>query len=331
MTPKRRSLPPNLVEQMSGPFYMGPTTFMKTVALSEPSELDEWEPDVAILGIPWDAGVSNRPGARYGPRSIRVANYVLPYWHLELEVAPFDALCVVDYGDVMCPLNLVEATHSAIVRRVKEIATRGIMPVIIGGDHSITYPSAQAVAQTRDAGKLGIIHFDAHADTYPDISGNLYSHASPMRRLIESGAVPGRNFVQIGLRGYIPPPDLLDWMHAQQMRWHLMAEIWDRGVDAVIDTAIQEALDGPDYIYLSLDIDVVDPGFAPGTGSPEPAGMYPKDLLRAIRRVVLSTNVVAMDVVEVSPPYDPAEITAQLANRCILEALSALAVKTRNS
>ena len=199
--------------------------------------------------------------------------------------------------------------------------------MVIGGDHSITYPSATAVADAYGRGKVGMVHFDAHADTGRDSWGNLASHATPMRRLIESGAIPGRNFVQIGLRGYWPERETFEWMRSQGMRWHLMGELLDRGVDSVIEQAISEALDGPELIYLSVDIDVLDPGFAPGTGTPEPGGMQPADLLRAIRRIALRTNLVAMDLVEVSPPYDHSEITAQNANRCILDAISGLAVK----
>jgi agmatinase len=148
-----------------------------------------------------------------------------------------------------------------------------------------------------------------------------------MRRLIESGAIPGRNFVQVGLRGYWPGPETFAWMHEQGMRWHLMSELLDRGVEAVISEAIDQALDGPRYLYLSVDIDVLDPGFAPGTGTPEPGGMAPHELLRALRRIAMATDLVAMDVVEVSPPYDQADITSQNANRCILEVISALAKK----
>ena len=180
-------------------------------------------------------------------------------------------------------------------------------------------------------GRVSVIHFDAHADTGDNQWGNLYSHGSPMRRLIESGVVPGRNFVQVGLRGYWPPKHVFEWMREQHMRWHLMGELRDRGVAAVIGDAIDEALDGPEHIYLSVDIDVLDPGFAPGTGTPEPGGMQPVDLLHAIRQIALRTNLVAMDVVEVSPPYDWAELTSQNAHRCLLEAISALAVKRRDS
>jgi agmatinase len=314
---------PNLDAQLSGPQYMGPATFMKVSALTEPRELDKSRPDIA----PWDGGTTYRPGARFGPRAVRMANYQPPSWHLDLQVAPFEVLKVIDYGDAACYPGLSEPAHEAIRERVAEVASRKIVPIVIGGDHSITYPSATAVADAYGRGKVGMVHFDAHADTGNSTWGDLASHATPMRRLIESGAIPGRNFVQIGLRGYWPERETFAWMTAQGMRWHLMGELLDRGVETVIGQGIQEALDGPEFIYLSVDIDVLDPGFAPGTGTPEPGGMQPADLLRAIRNVSLRTKLVGMDVVEVSPPYDHAEITAQNANRCILEAISALAVK----
>jgi agmatinase len=150
-----------------------------------------------------------------------------------------------------------------------------------------------------------------------------------MRRLIESGAVAGRNFVQVGLRGYWPPQEVLDWMRAQGMRWHLMREIEERGAEAVIDDAIAEALDGPELIYLSVDIDVLDPGMAPGTGTPEPGGLLTRELLRAVRRIVGQVRLAAMDIVEVSPPFDHADITAMAAHRVAMEAISALAARKR--
>ena len=147
-----------------------------------------------------------------------------------------------------------------------------------------------------------------------------------MRRLIESGAIPGKNFVQVGLRGYWPGEDLFDWMQEQGMRWHQMSEIETRGFDEVIEEAIAEALEGPEHIYLSVDIDVIDPGSAPGTGTPEPGGISPTEMLRAVRKIATSVNVVAVDVVEVSPPYDGlGEVTAQAANRVVMEAISGIA------
>ena len=175
--------------------------------------------------------------------------------------------------------------------------------------------------------KVGVVHFDAHADTGADQWGNLYGHGEPMRRLIEEGWVAGPNFVQVGLRGYWPERETFEWMREQGLRWHTMVEIEDRGSEAVIADAIAEALDGPDCIYLCVDIDVVDPGMAPATGTPEAGGMLARELLRAVRQIVGQVDLVGMDVVEVSPPYDHAEVTAILAHRCVMEAISALAKK----
>src|SRR5438105_2577370 len=169
--------------------------------------------------------------------------------------------------------------------------------------------------------------FDGHADTGTDVYGALVSHGTPMRRLIEEGWVQGRNFVQVGLRGYWPERDTFEWMREQGMRWHRMVEIEERGAEAVVAQAIEEALDGPDAIYLSVDVDVLDPSAAPGTGTPEPGGLLARELLRAVRTIASSVDLVGMDVVEVSPPYDHAEITAAAAHRCVLEVLSALAAK----
>jgi agmatinase len=312
------------------PTYVGPTTFSKLPWITDPAELSARGVDVAIVGAPYDDMVTYRPGARFGPRAIREAQYTSGGLNsLQLDVRPFDELAVVDAGDAnVVPANY-ERGHAMIYRKVREVAATGAIPIVFGGDHSITWPSASAVAEVRRPGSIGIVHFDAHADTAPDSFGQLAGHGSPMRRLIESGAVLGRNFVQVGLRGYWPPTEVLDWMHEQGLRWHLMTEIEARGAEAVIDDAITEALDGPDAIYLSIDIDVVDPGSAPGTGTPEPGGMLPRELLRAIRRIVGRVELAGMDIVEVSPPYDWAESTAMLANRCALEAISALAVKRR--
>ena len=159
------------------------------------------------------------------------------------------------------------------------------------------------------------------------IAGSLISHGTPMRRLIDEGWVRGSNFVQVGLRGYWPEKATFDWMREQGFHWHTIVEVEERGVDAVIDDAIAEALDGPEVVYLSVDIDVVDPGMAPGTGTPEPGGMTGRELLRAVRRIVGAVELAGMDVVEVSPPYDQSEVTAILAYRVVMEALSSLAAR----
>jgi agmatinase len=325
--PPQRTLAPGMQGQLSGPSYAGPATFAQCPLLTEPEELDRWQPDVAVVGAPWDDSTTFRPGARFGPRALRALAYGPGTYHMDLGIEIFENLEVVDYGDAMCPHGMTETAHANIRQRVGEIASRGILPVILGGDHSITSPAATAVAEAVGWGRIGIVHFDAHADTADIIDGNLASHGTPMRRLIESGAVPGRNFVQIGLRGYWPPADVFEWMKEQGMRWHFMQEIWERSLPQVMEDAVAEALEDTDGIYLSLDIDVLDPGFAPGTGTPEPGGLNPADLLRAVRKLALFTPLVAMDVVEVSPPYDLADTTVNNAHRAVLEVLAGLAVR----
>jgi agmatinase len=316
-------------EQLSGHSFQGLATFAQRPFLTEPEDLDEPRPDVAVVGAPWDDSTTNRPGARFGPRALRAQAYGPGTYHLDLGVEIFEELDVVDFGDARCPHGQVERAHAAIRARVGEVARRGIFPVILGGDHSITWPAASAVAEAVGWGRLGVVHFDAHADTAPELEGNLASHGTPMRRLIESGAVQGRSFVQVGLRGYWPPADVFAWMREQGMRWHLMQEIWERGAPAVMADAVSEAMDGCEALYLSVDIDVLDPGFAPGTGTPEPGGMSPADLLRAVRQLALETPLVALDVVEVAPPYDWADLTINNAHRVVLEVLAGLAVRRR--
>ncbi len=312
------------------PTYVGPTTFMKLPWITDPAELLRRKVDVAIVGAPFDDAVSHRPGARFGPRAIREAQYTSgSIYSLQLDVDPLDVLTVVDAGDANIVPSWIHRSHAMIYRKVREVAETGAIPIILGGDHSVTWPSASALADIRRPGSIGIVHFDAHADTAMDGWGALASHGTPMRRLIESGAVKGHNFVQVGLRGYWPPKETFEWMQEQGLRYHFMTEIEERGAEAVIADAIAEALDGPDSVYLSIDIDVIDPGMAPGTGTPEPGGMLTREVLRAIRQIVGAVDLAGMDIVEVSPPYDQAETTAMAANRCALEAISALAVKRK--
>jgi agmatinase len=311
------------------PAFVGIPTFLKLPYVSSVEQLAAERPDAVIVGAPFDMGTTNRPGARYGPRAIRAAsNLGRGIYHLELEVQPLRHLRVIDYGDASIIPSDIERSHEAIRAKVAEVMALDALPIVLGGDHSITLPSATAVADRIGHGKLGIVHFDAHADTAEDNWGVLLGHGTPMRRLIESGAVPGRNFVQVGLRGYWPPPDVVDWMREQGMRWHLMAEIERRGFEAVLEDAIGEALDGPEAIYLSVDVDVLDPAYAPGTGTPEPGGLTSRELLGAVRRIASSVRLAGVDVVEVAPAYDgPGAITAEVAHRVVLEALSAVAKK----
>ncbi len=223
----------------------------------------------------------------------------------------------------------VERSLASLESAVYAVASSGAIPIILGGDHSIALPDATGCARQHGLGRVSLVHFDAHADTGNMEFGSLYGHGQPMRRLIESGAVRGDRFLQIGLRGYWPGPETLDWMAAQRMRSYEMTEVVARGLDECLSEAFEIAVSDCTGVFLSVDVDVVDPGMAPGTGTPEPGGLTARQLLDAVRRCCYELPIVGVDVVEVSPPYDHAEITAYLGNRVVLECLSAIARRRR--
>ena len=311
----------------------GPDATFLGVPAADPDVIDEWSSSRAvIIGAPFDGGTSHRPGARFGPEAIRTTDY-LPHDGLRPSLAlgldPLSELRVVDLGDVEMPSGETERSLALLEDRVAMVARAGVIPIILGGDHTIALPDVTGVAHHVGFGRVSMIHFDAHADTGNTQMGSLYGHGTPMRRLIESGACRGDRFLQIGLRGYWPEPETLDWMARQGMRSYEMSEVVARGLDAVLDEALTLAMTDCDAVFLSVDIDVVDPGSAPGTGTPEPGGLTSRQLLDAVRRIAMEVPLAGVDVVEVSPPYDHAEITAYLANRVVLEALGGLAWRRR--
>lgn len=294
--------------------------------------LDELTADpsqVVVLGAPFDWGTTYRPGARFGPKAIREADYgamdgYRP--HLPTGIDALGELGVVDIGDVYVVPGQTELSLDRITDVVEKVAGAGKVPIVLGGDHTVTFSNATGVARVHGFGELALIHFDAHADTGKLQNGQLYGHGTPMRRLIESGAVPGHRFVQIGLRGYWPEPEVVAWMRENQMRSYMMSEIADRGLGPVVDEAVEYAVGGgAKGVFLSIDVDVVDPGMAPGTGTPEPGGLTSRELLDTVRRLARELNVLGADVVEVAPAYDHGEITAYLGNRIVLEILNGMA------
>jgi agmatinase len=290
--------------------------------------------DVVILGAPFDGGTSHRAGTRFGPQYIRQTCY-LPHDgsrpSLAMRVDGLVDLHVYDAGDVELFSGDAERSVRDLQAAVYAVTAAGAIPLVLGGDHTIAWPDAAGVAQHLGQGRVSMIHFDAHADTGNIEFGSLIGHGQPMRRLIESGAVRGDRFLQIGLRGYWPPPDTLDWMAQQRMRSYEMSEIGARGLPACLTEAFAIATDDCDGVFLSVDIDVCDPGHAPGTGTPEPGGLTARELLDSVRRICYELPVVGMDVVEVSPPYDHADITSFLANRVVLEALTGVARRRRDT
>ena len=301
-------------------------------------DLDEPETyadaDVVIVGAPFDGGASYRSGTRFGPQAIRMTDY-LPHDgsrpSLALRTDGLTDLNVYDAGDVEMYAGDAERSVRDLQTAVAAVARTGAIPLIIGGDHTVAWPDAAGVAEHVGQGRVSMIHFDAHADTGDVEFGSLIGHGQPMRRLIESGAVRGDRFLQVGLRGYWPGPETLTWMAEQGMRSYEMTEIVARGLDECLTEAFGIATDACDGVFLSVDIDVCDPGHAPGTGTPEPGGLTARQLLDAVRRIAYELPVAGVDVVEVAPPYDHAEITSALANRVVLEALSGIARRRRDA
>jgi agmatinase len=261
--------------QLDSASYQGLATFGMRPFVTEPEQLDALRPDVAVIGAPWDDSTTNRPGARFGPRALRANAYDPGTYHLDLGVEIFDHLTVVDYGDAIVSHGMWEQSRQAIYDRVSEVTSRGIIPVVLGGDHSVTFPAVTAVAEKHGFGNVAMIHFDAHADTAYELDGNFASHGAMMRRIIESGSIPGDRFLQLGLRGYWPGEEDQKWMRENNLKHYMMQEFWERGPMPVLDDVIAEAKKRAPKAYISIDIDVLDPGFAPATGTPEPGGFAP--------------------------------------------------------
>ena len=275
------------------------------------------------MGAPTDDLVSDRPGTRFAPRAIRAASCP-PGPHLEAKVDAFRELRVVDYGDAPVVPADPKRTHEAIERLVGEVVDAGVLPVVLGGDHSITEANVRAVAARH--GPVGLLHFDTHADTGFEVFGVERSHGTPMFRLVEAGHVEPTRYAQIGLRGYWPTEKEFAWQAERGISSFFMHDVRDRGIRAVLQDALAVVGGGP--AFISVDIDVLDPAFAPGTGTPEPGGMTTADLLRAVREAATQLDVVGADLVEVIPTgVGSADITALAGERIVRELLTGLALK----
>ena len=306
------------------PDYAGLLTYGTLPYSQDPADLAGV--DVAIVGAPTDDLVSDRPGARFGPRAIRAASCP-PGRHLEAGVDAMAELRMVDYGDA--PVLPADATrsHAAIERTVGEVVEAGAIPVVLGGDHSIAEPDIRACA--RRHGVLGLVHFDTHTDTGAEVFGVEISHGTPMYRLVEQGWLDPKRYVQIGLRGYWPGPREFAWQAEHGITSFFMHDVRELGIAAVVDRTVEIVAEGP--TFASVDVDVLDPAFAPGTGTPEPGGMTSADLLWACRTVAERLELVGADVVEVIPTAPgSADITALVADRIVRELLNGIALRRRD-
>jgi agmatinase len=291
-------------------------TFMLLPAADSPAGLD-----VALLGVPYDGGVSYRTGARFGPRAVREQSSLIRPWNPVLKVHPFERLRVADCGDVdVVPIS-IERTHEAIERRIDTVLAAGARPLCVGGDHSITLPILRALA--RRHGPLGVVHFDAHPDTWDEYFGSKLFHGTPFRRAVEQGLIDTTRFVQVGIRGPLYGAEDFAFHDEHGIEVLRIEPIKEQGLTWATGR-LARLRGGP--LYCSFDIDVLDPAYAPATGTPEVGGLTSWEALSLVRSLV-GTSLVGADVVEVSPPYDgPGQITSLMAANLAFELLGVMAL-----
>ena len=306
------------------PDYAGLLTYGGAPYTQDPEELRGF--DVAIVGAPTDDLVSDRPGARFAPRAIRAASCP-PGPHLEAGVDAFEALRVVDFGDAPCLPADPGRTHEAIEATVAQVLAAGAIPVVLGGDHAVTEPAVRAVAAAR--GPVGMVHFDTHTDTGETVFGVARSHGTFIRRLVDQGALDAARYAQVGLRGYWPGEPEFGWQRERGVTSLFMHDVRDHGIREVVRRAVEGVGAGP--VYLTVDVDVLDPAYlGGGTGTPEPGGMTPVDLLLAVRTIATELDLVGADVVEVIPTaVGSADLSALVADRLVREALTGIALRRR--
>ena len=297
------------------PRFADLATFMRLPHVDDPTLVD-----IALVGVPFDGGTTNRPGARHGPRQIREMSTLIRRIHHVSGIAPFNLCRCADLGDVpIDPLDLHKSL-AAIEATFSEVHAAGAAPLAAGGDHLVTLPILRAIATERP---LGLVHFDAHSDTTDSyFGGNPYAHGTPFRRAIEEGLLDPERIIQIGIRSALHGADDLDWAYEQGIRIVTIEELYESGLEAVVEEARRVAGDGA--VYVTFDVDGLDPVYAPGTGTPEVGGFTTLEAQLMVRGL-RGLDIVGGDVVEVAPPYDPSGNTALVAATIMFEILCVLA------
>jgi len=304
-------------DSLKSPRFIGIPTFARLPNLRVTEDVD-----LAVVGVPFDTGVSFRAGGRFGPNAIRSASVLIRGHNPVLEVHPFRVLSCVDYGDVAIIPGYIERSYEVIEREIAPLVEKGIVPLLLGGDHSVTLPHLRA---TRSVGPVAVVVFDAHTDAWDTFFGEKYNHGTWMRRAIEEGLVDVEHSIEVGLRGSVYAPE--DWtslaneLHLAYTPTH---EILTKDLEVTADLIRKRVAGRPTFI--SFDIDVVDPGFAPGTGTPEAGGLSSFQALQ-ILRALTGIDFVGFDLVEVIPAYDPAGATATLAANIAFEMISLVALR----
>ncbi len=331
--------PINIQRFIGGAGWFGIPTFFKLPVALTPKDLVAGNVEVAIIGAYTDMGGGGR-GAAWGPMAFRASPSTVGWGafamdHMLTLVNPFEDLTMVDYGDApIDPLSTERSMHAirAFIKEIAEVTIDGgehVIPIIIGGDHSLMYSDVAGLTDVYGKGNVGVIHFDAHYDATKSLFGHLISHGQPVYRLIEEGHVPGKNFIQVGLRGYYPNAESFEWMREKGFRYHTMAEVEKRGWGPVMEDIIREANDGPKYIFISFDIDVMDPAYMPATGTPEPNGLTPRETFPLIRRLCAESNVVGFELVELLPYRVAGYETVLNSERIVRECLVGIAMRKK--
>jgi len=326
MDPKRAAGPIRLSPYMAG-FGSGIPTFAGAPVALTPEDLVAGKIQVAIVGAPLDMGSGFRD-AFHGPNAIRTAMGAQGPTGNDIYalVNPSQELRIADYGDIAVDNLNTDRSMEHVREVIREIAKTGAIPVIIGGDHSLSYPNLSALADVHGKGKIGVVHFDSHYDAWHDYNTHLMDHGQPVFRVISEGHVLGRHYIQVGLRSRGHTMGDFEFMREQQMRYHTMAEVQKDGWEKVMERAVAEAKQGTEKLFISFDVDVLDPAYVPGTGTPVPGGLTMREAEPIVRRLCAENNVVGMDLIEVAPYLDTSYKTALNANFIMNACLTGIAM-----
>lgn len=305
------------------PHYAGINTFLKAPYLEDVNKVGNY--DVAIVGVPHDSGTTYRPGTRFGPQGIRRISALYTPYNFELGVDLREQIKLCDVGDIFTIPGNNEKSFDQISKGIAHIFKSGAFPIILGGDHSIGFPTVRGVCRHLGDKKIGIIHFDRHVDTQEtDLDERM--HTCPWFHATNMKNAPAKNLVQLGIGGWQVPRQGVKVCRERATNILTVTDITEMGLDAAADFAIEKATDGTDCVWISFDIDCIDAGFVPGTGWPEPGGLLPREALYLLKKIIQNTTVCGIEVVEVSPPYDVSDMTSLMATRVICDTMAHLVV-----
>ncbi len=305
------------------PHYAGINTFMKAPYIEDVNRVGEF--DVAVVGVPHDSGTTYRPGTRFGPQGIRRISALYTPYNYEMGVDLREQIKHCDVGDLFTIPANNEKSFDQISKGIAHIFASGAFPIILGGDHSIGFPTVRGVCRHLGDKKVGIIHFDRHVDTQ-EIDLDERMHTCPWFHATNMANAPANNLVQLGIGGWQVPREGVKVCRERGTNVLTVTDITEMGLEAAAQFAIERATDGTDCVYISFDIDCIDAGFVPGTGWPEPGGLLPREALKLLELIVRNVPVCGLEVVEVSPPYDISDMTSLMATRVICDTMAHLVV-----